>query len=177
MHKKLVVCLLVLVAMVLVPLFQVSAKAKEPAILIEGLSYTQIAPFETKIKGPVFYAQGTGTINCNGVAACKDAGLGGQAVNVQQLVRLKPDIDSDGNGLETAGWLELGAGSLPIAFKGKGTGSLTCDAGTCDLDLQLTTRTKSGGKLMFSLVALDIDHSSAGIVYDSLGGTAEYIPH
>jgi hypothetical protein len=175
MHRKLVVCLLALVAMSLVPAPQVTAKPNEPAVLFTDLSYTPMAPMETKIKGTVFYARGTGTVDCNGVEACETAGLDGQTAVIRQVFGLKADIDSDGNGLATAGYLELGGDSTPIAFKGKGTGTLTCAAETCNLAIELATRTERG-KLTFFLLILDIDHSSAGIVYDSMEGTAQYTP-
>ena len=72
----------------------------------------------------------------------------------------------------TAGRLEL-PGELPsIFFKGKGDGTVTCAEGTCDLVMELDTRTKGGSKLSFYIARLDIDHTSAGIILQDFGGIA-----
>jgi hypothetical protein len=73
----------------------------------------------------------------------------------------------------TAGRLQLAGESPARFFKGKGSGIVECSEETCDLTMELDTRIKGGGKLSFTLVSIDIDHTSAGIVLDP--GSGEFI--
>ena len=114
-----------------------------------------------------------GTIDCNRVAACIEAGLDDETVTIEQVFVLGKRL-SDGSVIiptRTAGRIQL-PGELPaIAFKGKGTGTAECVEGVCRSSLVLDTRTKRGGKLIFRL---DIDHTSAGVI-DAMGGDVVFI--
>jgi hypothetical protein len=171
MYKKIVVSLL-LVVMVFAPVSNVYAKPQR-TVLIEDLVYTvKDVPvpdhISSRMRGRLIYAEGEGTINCNGVTACEQAGLDGQTVVFRQGFTVEIQGVSAGYfKAATAGRLQLPGEYPPVFFKGKGDGTAECFEGTCDLTMGLTARMKGGGKLIFSLIArLDIDFTSAGIVLD-----------
>ena len=169
MRKRIVIALSLLAVLVLLPVSSVLAKPKTP-ILITGLSYHSRAPMTTRVPG--FVAEGEGTIDCNGIAACIDAGLDEETVTIVQAFWLDKKLSDDSAIIptRTAGTIQL-PGELPaIAFKGKGTGTAECVEGVCRSSLVLDTRTKRG-KLIFRL---DIDHSSAGVI-DSMEGDVVFI--
>ena len=181
MYKKIVIGLLVFAA-VFTPMSNVSAKPKA-TILIEDLVYTikNVPVPETisnNMKGQLIYAEGEGTINCNGVEACTEAGWEGQTVTIKQaftgtsVAAVVVAATETSFKAATAGKLDLSGENPAIFFKGKGDGTIECSDGTCDLVMELDTQTKGGSKLSFSLVAINIDHTSAGIVCDSFGGEA-----
>jgi hypothetical protein len=181
MYKKIVIALL-LFAVVFIPVSTASAKPKA-VILIEDLVYTikevpALDSISINVKGQLIYAEGEGVINCNGVEACEEAGWEGQTVTIKQVftgISVAAAIDDPAAAsfkAATAGKLDLPGENPAIFFKGKGDGTIECSDGTCDLAMELDTQTKGGAKLSYSLVAINIDHTSAGIVCDSFGGEA-----
>jgi hypothetical protein len=180
MYKKIVVSLF-LVVMAFAPVSKVYARPQE-VVLIENLVYTvKDVPvpeyISSKAKGQLIYAEGEGTINCNGVTACEQAGLDGQTVVLRQGFTVEIQGVSAGYfKAATAGKLQLPGEYPAVFFKGKGDGTAGCSEETCDLTMELDTRTRGDGKLAFSLIArIHIDHTSAGIVLDpgsgELGGS------
>lgn len=159
MFKKVVIALL-LVAVTLAPVSSVEAKPKGSGILIEDIVYTvkDVPDFIAKrIKGPVLYGEGEGTINCNGVAVCEDAGLHGQTVIIKQAIR--PSLELLDFKARTAGRILLPGEYPAINFKGKGKGTAECTDDVCHLTMEFDARTKRGGTI---ISRIDIDFTSAG---------------
>jgi hypothetical protein len=174
MYKKVIISLLLL-AVALAPVSGVAAKPKA-IILIEEIVYTvKDVPvpdyIAKKVKGPILYAEGVGTINCNGVEACHEAGLHNQPVTIQQGFT-GTYIEEYHEGLDafTVGRLHLPGEYPAIHFKGKGDGTAECSDGTCHLTMEFNTKTKRGGNIVFRL---DIDHTSAGFA-ETFGGEAAF---
>ena len=126
MFKKVIIAL-ILLAVALAPVSSVSAKPKGPGILIEDIVYTvkDIPDFiAERIKGPVLYAEGMGTIDCNGVTACVEAGLHGQTVTIQQAFTgtsvAAAVATASAFKARAVGRLQLPGEYSPINFKGNG---------------------------------------------------------
>jgi hypothetical protein len=188
MFKRIAVVLALLALLALAPAPAVLA-APGPAILIDGLSYTIMAPTPERLRnikgGLAFAARGEATIDCNGVAACQNAGLHGGNLTLRQAFLLGITLRqarqihrNDGQitiPIRTAGRLEPPGEVSPLAFRGRGEGTLECLAGTCTLSMELSAKTRRG-LLTTRPVAIDIDHSSAGIVAASMTGDGEFKP-
>lgn len=153
----------------------VSAK-QAATILVEDLIYTvKSVPdsIAAKTKGQLVYAEGVGTLDCNNVAACHDAGMHGGPVSVAQAF-----ITGDGTLVEvatqtpkkfkvgTVGRLQLPGKLGGVEFKGAGMASAQWSSGVRHVTLDLHAGTKQGGRLIFGI---NIDHTSAGVMLDFSG--------
>jgi hypothetical protein len=93
--------------------------------------------------------------------------LDGQTVTIQQGFKVTIDsVDAGQFDVYTAGRMQLPGELPPISFKGKGNGTAEeISKGIYDVTMDLSTRTKRGGKLIFALIArINIDHTSAGFM-------------
>jgi hypothetical protein len=173
MHKKIAIVLCLLVLVTLTPVSDVLAKPKATIKLLD-IEYTNFRPapqrFVSEKGGLSFLADGLGTIDCNRVEACTEAGLGGKPVTIQQGFYWDADRGnlSDAFTVRTAGKLQLD-GSAEKNFTGRGMVTVRCPDGTC-FTTDIDANVKGGAKL---ILRLDIDSSSAGII--EMGGEGELV--
>lgn len=174
MYKKIAVALCLLALVALAPAPDVFAKPKA-TVRLENIVYANFRPAPdgfTNKEGLAFLADGLGTINCNGVAACIEVGLDAGTVRVQQAIYWETDRPTTTNSqARTAGTLQLGAYAART-FKGKGYGTTACSAGDCLTALVLDANLEGGAKI---IARIDIDHTSAGVIA-SMQGEMDLLP-
>ena len=148
-------------------------------VAIEGLRYFDLGTPTRSIdqRGTWVITEGmwgVGTTNCNGVAACVDAGLDGQPVGIQQDAQVI--IDVIGAGVvavqgQTQGDVAtiLGGQLVTRMFAGAVTGTSSCSAGLCDVQLTVFAHAQTGSELTLQLSG-QVDLSGTAPVWGHLGG-------
>ena len=147
------------------------------AVAIDGIHYFDLGVPTRSVdeRGTWVTTQGmrgVGTANCNGLQACIDAGLDGRPVGLQQDAQVIIDVIGAGvvavHG-QTQGAVAtvIGGQVVTRSFAGGVTGSSSCSAGVCDV--QLVVSAHAGGELSL-LLSGQVDLSGPTPVWGDLGG-------